>query len=142
MRRRMWTGLAIVIFAPLPALAKDQIWTPKAGSVERRIVLDAARVPVEKDVGQPVVFAVRHLRVAEDWAFVHGVPERPDGRPIDYAKTIYAEDVRSGTFSGHAAVLLARDGAGWRVITYSIGFGDVVWDTWDEEFGAPAWLWP
>ena len=41
-----------------------------------------------------------------------------------------------------AAVLLAREGSGWRLVTYSVGFSDVVWETWDEEFGAPAWLWP
>jgi hypothetical protein len=105
-------------------------------------VLDAARVPVEKDLGQGIVFQVKTLRVTPEWAFVYGTPKRPDGRPVDYSKSIYAEDAKGDAFSGQAAVLLARDGGGWRLVTYSVGFTDVVWDSWDEEFGAPAWLWP
>jgi len=135
-------ALLLLVLSALPALADGRFWTPRPGSDERRLVLDAARVPVEKDVGQPVVFRIQTLRVTPDWAFVAGTPTRPDGTAVDYTRSIYAEDVKAGTFSGEAAVLLARDGAGWRVITYSVGYGDVVWDTWDEEFGAPAWLWP
>lgn len=135
-------AIGLAGMAAVPGLAEQRFWTPKTGSDERKVVLNAARVPVEKDVGQPVQFRIKTLRVTPDWAFVFGTPQRADGRPIDYSKTIYAEDVKAGTFSGEAAVLMARDGAGWRVITYSVGFGDVVWDSWDEEFGAPAWLWP
>jgi hypothetical protein len=129
------TGTALV-------QAADRYWTPKAGTAERKAVLDAARQPVEKDLGQSVVFEVRTLRVTPDWAFLNGIPVRADGKSIDYSKSIYAQDVQEGSFSGEAAVLLAREGSGWRLVTYSIGFGDVVWDSWDEEFGAPAWLWP
>jgi hypothetical protein len=134
--------LVVVAFGPGQPLADQRFWTPKQGSVERKAVLDAARIPVERDLGQAVVFDVRTLRVTPDWAFLHGVPMRAGGKPIDYSRSIYAQDVHDGSFSGEAAVLLSRDGGGWRLVTYSIGFGDVVWDTWDEEFGAPAWLWP
>ncbi len=134
-------GLLMVAAAGL-ARADERFWTPKSGSAERRTVLDAARVPVEKDLAQPIVFQVKTLRVSKEWAFVHGTPVRPDGGAIDYSKSIYAQDVKDGAFGGEAAVLLARSGAGWRLVTYSVGFSDVVWDTWDEEFGAPAWLWP
>jgi hypothetical protein len=142
MVRRLGIALLTAILLPLQALAEAKFDTPKMGSAARKAVLDAARVPVEKDLGQPIVFQVKTLRVTPDWAFVHGMPKRLDGKPVDYAKSIYAQDVKEGTFSGEAAVLLARDGTGWRLITYSVGFGDVVWDSWDEEFGAPAWLWP
>jgi hypothetical protein len=134
--------LLIVLLAPLQAMADARFWTPKMGSSERKAVLDAARVPVEKDLGQEIGFQVKTLRVTPDWAFVHGTPKRPDGKPIDYSKSIYAQDVKDGSFNEGAAVLLAREGASWRLVTYSVGFGDVVWDSWDEEFGAPAWLWP
>jgi hypothetical protein len=141
---RVLLGVMLVLLGGLPcaAGAERAYSVPPPGSGERRAVLDAARVPVEKDLGQPIKFEVKTLRVTPGWAFVHGVPVRPDGRPGDYSKSIYAEDVKDGSFSGEAAVLLAREGAGWRLVTYSVGFGDVVWDTWDEEFGAPAWLWP
>lgn len=123
-------------------LAGERYWTPEAGSAERKAVLDAARQPVERDLGQAVMFEVRTLRVTPDWAFLNGIPLRSDGKPIDYDKSIYAQDAQDESFSGEVAVLLAQDKSGWRVVTYSIGFGDVVWDAWDEEFGAPDWLWP
>jgi hypothetical protein len=125
-----------------PVAAEQRFSTPKAGSAERAAVLDAARLPVEKDLGQPVVFEVKTLRVTPTWAFLHGVPKRADGKPVDYSKSIYAQIADDGAFSGEAAVLLAREGTGWRLVTYSVGFSDVVWETWDEEFGAPSWLWP
>jgi hypothetical protein len=137
---RMMVGVLLVLAGPV--LADSRFSTPKQGSAERKAVLDAARVPVEKDLGQAIVFQVTSLRVTPDWAFVYGVPKRPDGKAIDYSKSIYAQDAKDGSFSEEAAVLLARQGAGWRLVTYSVGFGDVVWDSWDEEFGAPAWLWP
>lgn len=137
---------AALVFLALTGMAQahagDRYWTPKAGSPERKAVLDAAREPVERDLGQAVVFQVRTLRVTPDWAFLNGIPARADGKPIDYSKSIYAQDAQEDSFSGEAAVLLARHGSGWRLVTYSIGFGDVVWDSWDEEFGAPDWLWP
>jgi len=142
MLRVLGLSLVMALMVPVQAGAQARFTTPKMGSPERKAVLDAARVPVEKDLGQQILFRVKTLRVTPDWAFVHGVPKRPDGRPIDYSKSIYAEDVKAGTFDEGAAVLLAREGAGWRLVTYSVGFGDVVWDSWDEEFGAPVWLWP
>lgn len=138
--------VAIALLAAMvllrPAAADQRYATPPPGSAERRTVLDAARVPVEKDLGQPIVFQVKTLRVTPEWAFLYGIPKRVDGKPIDYSRSIYAEDAKGDAFSGRAAVLLARNGSGWRLVTYSVGFTDVVWDSWDEEFGAPSWLWP
>ena len=41
-----------------------------------------------------------------------------------------------------AAVLMVKNNGGWKVVTYSFGFTTPVWQDWDEEFGAPASLWP
>ena len=142
MLRVLGLALLMAFSSPALAVADARFSTPKMGSAERKAVLDAARVPIEKDLGQAIVFQVRTLRVSPEWAFVYGTPVKPDGKPVDYSKSIYAEDAKGDAFSGRAAVLLARDGGGWRLVTYSVGFTDVVWDSWDEEFGAPAWLWP
>jgi hypothetical protein len=143
MLARLVMVVSLAFSALVPgAVAEPRFSMPRAGSAERAAVLDAARLPVEKDLGQRIVFDVKTLRVTPAWAFLHGVPRRPDGKPVDYAKSIYANVARDGTFSGEAAVLLARDGTGWRLVTYSVGFADAVWEAWDEEFGAPSWLWP
>ncbi|MDX2309272.1 MAG: hypothetical protein NW216_13610 [Hyphomicrobium sp.] len=144
---RSAAGLAAMVMGAVFAVvvsarAANAVWTPKQGSDERKIVLNAARVPIEKDLGQPIVFEIKSLRVSDEWAFVYGKPKRESGGEVDWRKSIYADDVKDDSFSRLAAVLLARDGQGWRVITYSVGFSDVVWQSWDEEFGAPAWLWP
>jgi hypothetical protein len=138
--------VAIALLAAMilvrPGVADQRYATPPPASAERGAVLDAARVPVEKDLGQAIIFQVKTLRVTPNWAFLHGIPKLADGKPVDYSKSIYAQIADDGAFSGEAAVLLAREGTGWRLVTYSVGFSDVVWETWDEEFGAPSWLWP
>jgi hypothetical protein len=139
-----WVAIAVVttILLLRPVAADQRYATPLPGSAERTAVLDAARVPMERDLGQAIIFQVKTLRVTPEWAFLHGIPKRADGKPVDYSKSIYAQIADDGAFSGEAAVLLAREGTGWRLVTYSVGFSDVVWDSWDEEFGAPSWLWP
>lgn len=122
--------------------AGNGVSIPKAGSEERRLVIEAARQPIEADVGEKITLPARILRVSSEWALVVGTPARAAGGAIDWSKTIYADAVKKGEFTGEAAVLLARDGKGWRVVTYSVGYGKSIWETWDEEFGAPAWLWP
>lgn len=139
---RVAIALVVAMVLMRPAAADEQYATPPPGSAERNAVLDAARLPVEKDLGQAIIFKVKTLRVTPQWAFLHGIPKRADGRPVDYSKSIYAQIADDGAFSGEAAVLLAREGTGWRLVTYSVGFSDVVWETWDEEFGAPSSLWP
>ena len=133
---------AVCLALLIPPASAMRFHTPAPGSAERTAIMDALRGPVETDLGQPVIFVVKTLRVTDDWAFLHAVPKRPDGSDVDYSKTSYREDQRDGGFDDQVAALLARDGNGWKVVTFSIGFTDVVWDTWDEIYGAPAWLWP
>ena len=138
---RIAAVLSLLLLQLSPSLA-GPYWTPQKDTPERKAVMDAARVPVEKDLGQAVIFRVEDLRVTDDWAFLNAEPLQPNGRPIDFSRTAYRESVADGSFGGMAAVLLARAGDGWRVVTYSVGFSDLVWDTWDDEYGAPSSLFP
>ena len=47
-------------------------YTPEKGSVERKAITDALRVPVEKKLKQSVVFNIDHLKVQNGWAFMFG----------------------------------------------------------------------
>lgn len=114
--------------------------TPERGSAERSAILDAVRVPVEKELGPRVVFVVRTLRMGEGWAFLSAEPQRPSGAPIDYRLTPYAEDVAADVFGGEVAALLRWEDGAWVLRAYSLGHTDVVWDTWDQDFGAPRAL--
>lgn len=135
----------LVCFAAL--LVSTAVWasgvtTPAVGTPERTAVLDAARVPIEAEVGVPIQFVVDQLRVTDAWAFVSGRPVGRDGKPVDYAATPYAEAIAEGMFDDGAVVLLQRKDGTWAVVTHVIGATDVPWIGWDAEYGVPAELLP
>ena len=120
------------------AAAQGEVSTPRSGDRERRAILDALRVPVEKELGPKLVFKVDHLKVQGGWAFLRGVPQRPGGRAVDYKGTVYAQAREDGVFDDWVCALLRKRGGKWQVVKYVIGATDVPYVGWDEEFGAPA----
>jgi hypothetical protein len=138
MTRKLLAALGAVLF--LTGVSATAKHTPKAGSAERKAILDALRPPVEKELGPPVVFVVDVLNVDGTWAFVRGVPQRPAGEAIDYSRTAYREQYETGAFDDWFCALLERRGDGWHVVTYAIGATDVAWEPWAEEHSAPPEL--
>ena len=129
--------LLLAVF-PSDAAAQGEVSTPRSGDRERRAILDALRVPVEKELGPKVVFKVDHLKVQGGWAFLRGVPQRPGGKAVDYKGTVYERAREDGVFDDWVCALLRKRGGKWQVIKYVIGATDVPYVGWDEEFGAPA----
>ncbi|NTV80512.1 MAG: hypothetical protein HGA24_03715 [Candidatus Aminicenantes bacterium] len=83
----------------LAAESQEAAFTPPKGSAERKLILDALRSKLRQgDV--EIVFVVRHLKVKDGWAWVHILPQSPDGASR-------FEDV---------SALLKKDGAGWKVV--------------------------
>jgi hypothetical protein len=111
--------------------------TPAPGTAERKAIADALRVPVEKKLKKSVVFKIDHLKVQDGWAFLRGVPQRPDGKPMDYSDTSYRRPKELGMFDDQISALLRKQGAAWVVITYNIGATDVVYLDWAEKHKAP-----
>lgn len=142
--------LALLFAAPLsppaePAAAHVSIQAgPReigVGDPLRRPLLDALRPVIADDLGQPVQFMVDRLRVQGDWAFFAGSVQQPDGRPIDFGRTRYAEADREGFFDGPGAYgLLRRVGGQWRVQGFFIGPTDAAYLSWPDELGAPTSL--
>jgi hypothetical protein len=100
---------------------------------ERRLVLDAMRGAVERDLRQPVIFKVSTIRVCGAWAFVVAEPIKPDGGPLLWERTICKGDV-----SHLIGALSQRDEAGaWRLTDYALCPTDVAWENWPEKYGAP-----
>jgi hypothetical protein len=54
-------------------------YTPPAGSVERKAILDAVRKEVKSWSGLDVVFVVRYLKVYSGWAWIATLPQSRDG---------------------------------------------------------------
>jgi hypothetical protein len=114
----------------------------REGSSERAAVLAALRVPLEKDLGQPVDFDVRYVNANDRFANVIALPVQPDGQPIDYLKIEkYHDWATSGAFEEEVIALLEfRDGR-WRVLEWVIGPTDVSWEPWNAKYGLPTGLW-
>ena len=142
LRRAALQGLCCLLLAMgvVHQAAAQQVSTPAVGTPDRRGILDALRVPVEQELGQAVRFRIDRLRVSGEWAFLVGTPESPQGNPVDYGKTDYAEAVQEGMFDDGISALLRKAGSAWTPVTYAIGSTDVPWVTWAEEHGAPAVL--
>jgi hypothetical protein len=119
------------------AVGAQKPHTPPPGSAERKAILDTLRAPVEKELDQKVVFKIDHFAVLGEWAFVRGVPQRPDGTAVDYSRSRYQEAIDEGVFDDWFCALLRKRGGEWNVVTYSIGATDVAWEPWSEEHGAP-----
>lgn len=114
--------------------------TPAAGSEERKAIMDALRVPAEKDLGRKVIFRVDHLRVASNWAFARVVPLLPNGGEIDYSRTKYRTQLDEGAFDAEAECLLRREGGGWVVLEWRFGATDTETQIWVEKYRIPKSL--
>lgn len=117
-------------------------YTPEKGSAERTAILNALRVPVERDLKQKVVFVTDNLKVQGSWAFVGGTPQSPNGGAPNYAGTKYAEAENEGAFDNNLFALLRKTGGKWKVITYAIGCTDVCYTDWWRRYKAPKAIFP
>jgi len=102
--------------------------SPPPGSLERRAILDAMRPRVERQLGAPVEFVVREIRVGGGWAFVQADPQRPGGgaieNPIEEADGVHTE------------AILRKAGVRWVVQDLGVGSTDVWWLAWCDRVPA------
>jgi hypothetical protein len=77
-----WTAVVFMTAAFLSshAIAGQQVWTPPAGSGERRAIIHALRREVKILHGLDARFVITHLQVKDDWAWLQTRPQSPDGK--------------------------------------------------------------
>jgi len=141
----MFNNLGLVVFVLLACSAvslSQSAYTPEKGSPERKAILDALRVPVERDLKQKVVFVADNFKVQSNFAFVSGTPQNSTGGDPDYARTKYAEQFDTGAFDNNFFALLKKTGGKWRVATYAIGCTDVCYADWWRRYRAPKAVFP
>ena len=112
----------------------SQLIKPARGSKLRKDLVNALRVPVQKELKQRIIFRISDIRVIGDWAFIGGEPLTPKGRQPDYSKTIHKDDVEDGIFDNNVFGLLKRKGDKWEVVSHLIGCTDVCYLGWVEEY--------
>ncbi|MEM7500265.1 MAG: hypothetical protein AAF371_20070, partial [Pseudomonadota bacterium] len=102
---------------------------PAWGTQLRRELMDAVRPIVERDLGAPVRFVVRQLRIDGDRGFGWLEPQRPGGRPIPFDETPLAAISRgSDAIDGTTVhVFYRREKGRWFAEEWSIGATDAWW---------------
>jgi hypothetical protein len=139
----MKLNFAILLLLAFSSVAAAQsAYTPEKGSPERKAILDALRLPIERDLKQKVVFVADNFKVQGNFAFVSGTPRNSSGGDLDYARTKYADQVDSGAFDNNFFALLKKTGGKWRVATYAIGCTDVCFADWWRIYKAPKAVFP
>jgi hypothetical protein len=113
------------------------VHTPAKGSAERAAILNALRIPVEKELKQKIVFSVQQLNVSGNWAFLSGEPQGANNDKPNYKSTKYKDAVDAGMFDNNFFALLKKTGGKWKVITHAIGCTDVCYLDWWKDYKAP-----
>lgn len=137
-RMRRFAIAAAMLLAGIVSLAAQTI--PPRGSPQRAELMEALRPTVMTEIGGPIEFVVKELRVMPPWAYAFVRPQRPGGTPIDWRRTKFREDYEAGTMGDDVMALLRHDGARWNVVEYAIGPSDVAWDGWRQERRLPRRL--
>jgi hypothetical protein len=134
--------LLIVISSCASALAQHTPQTPEPNSLERKAITNALRLPVEKELKQRVVFRLQHLKVQKGWAYLEGVPQQPDGKPVNYRNTRHQAAIDLGAFDDGILALLRKEKGEWRVVICAIGSTDYPAPAWQQKYKAPRTIFP
>ncbi len=120
----------------------QKVYMPEKGSAERTAILNALRVPVERELRQKIVFDLNHFNVAGNWAFLGGKPQSANGGRPNYRGTRYQRAIDADMFDNNFFAILKRTGGNWRVIHYAIGCTDVCYASWWRTYRAPKSIFP
>ena len=134
--------LLLLALCLLTSALGQEVHTPSKDSAERKAVLNALRVPVERELKKKTIFEIQTLNVEGNWAFLDGIPKKGDGSAMDYRNTIYQQAIKEGIFGNGVVALLKKSGASWRVVKYVIGPTDVPYVTWWKDYKAPKTIFP
>lgn len=116
--------------------------TPAPSSAERKAILNALRKPIARELGQAVRFRIEKLSVCRGWAFVEATPQKPNGKPIDWSVSSYADAVANDACGLLVHGLLAKNKGRWKVRQTVVCATDVPYVTWSKDFGAPVQIFP
>ncbi len=114
-----------------------QVTTPRLGSPDRTAMMDALRVPLEKELRRRIQFRIEVFRQEGSWAFLKGLPLRQNGKSIDYTRTPYARAARRRSFTYEVCALFKKNRKKWKLVKYLLGEPPAAHSRWWKEYGAP-----
>jgi hypothetical protein len=109
----LWLCCALLCAGSTPTLsgALAKPYSPKPGSAERKAILDALRVPVQKRAKQQIVFYNVEMRVENGWAWVLAISKDKTGKKMPLGDLM-------------TCGLLRKTNGRWRVLHWGIA-GDI-----------------
>jgi hypothetical protein len=134
-------SLCIVLVLSFSAFAQ-KAYTPEKGSAERTAILNALRVPVEKELKQKIHFSLNNFKVQGIWAFIDGAPQNMSGGEPNFKGTDYQKRIDVDAFDNNIFALLKKTGGKWKVVAYQIGCTDVCYLPWAKDYKAPKAIFP
>ncbi|HBR56405.1 MAG TPA: hypothetical protein DEA22_02875 [Blastocatellia bacterium] len=140
--KKLLPAVCLVLLFSVSESAAQGVYSPSRGSAERKAILGALRIPVEKELKQRIVFVAQHFSVLGNWAYVGGIPQTPEGRRPNLKNTVYAEADEAGIFDDNFSGLLRKTGGKWKVVTFALGCTDVCYADWWRRFKAPKAIFP
>lgn len=134
--------LVFILAALSISTIAQKVYTPEKGTPERTAILNALRVPVEKELKQKIVFNIENFKSNGTWAFLSGDPQSLSGGRPNYQGTEYQEAIDADMFDNNFFALLKKTGGKWKVVTHAIGCTDVCYATWWKDHKAPKAIFP
>lgn len=120
---------SLLIIATLLAVSDPisaKYTSPGQGTPERKVILDAIRPAVEKDLRAKVIFKVSEIRVSDKWAFLSAEPLDKSQKEIK-CESVYDEDHCMMSDGLTITALLQKKSNTWLVYDYAIGATDAWW---------------
>lgn len=131
---RIIAGLAATALSAI--LSSAFAYEPPRGSPVRAAILNSIRIPVERELGPPVLLTITALNVQGSWAFASVKAMRPDGS-LEWSRTRYARAMTSGEMSDSILALLRANGDRWNITEFAFGPTDVPWISWSAKHHIP-----
>lgn len=138
----MRSVLALLLISAASLTFSQPATTPKTGSAERKAILDGIRPLAEKKLKQKIIFQVQILKTSKGFAFLTARPLKPNGKSIDWSKTVWAQDIKEGVFDEQVMALLKKSGTKWKVLEWTLGATDFPALEWVEKHRAPKSILP
>ncbi|WP_114965696.1 hypothetical protein [Alkalilacustris brevis] len=113
---------------------------PLTEGAETEGVLAAVAGHLQHELGRPVHLSPLVARRYGAHAFLIATVRRPDGRPLDWENTPYADMWAADMMSDTSMTLLEEAGGSWHVREHETGPTDVAWFGWMQIHDLPQAL--
>lgn len=129
-------GLFHIVCSPSAAQA-GPVSSPGPGSLDRKEILAEIRPRAEEQLGKPVEFVVKTMKIQDGFAFAELVAQRPGGKPIPLSETIFGPNE---IYNFTIFALLQDTSSGWMLTEYDLSPQEPITRVWMQQYDLPASL--